>query len=198
MFRWIFLILLMCSSLCWSQVIICLGDSLTEGYGVEPEEAYPHLLQTKLFDVGKKTAKVINAGVSGSTSSSGLERLNWVMKAGGTHLLLALGANDGLRGLPLSETKKQLEKIIEAAQTHQLKVLLLGMKLPTNYGKEYRKQFENMYENLAKKYRLPKPPFLLEGVAAKKELNQADGIHPNPKGHQIMAQLVYDFLKAHL
>lgn len=182
----------------YAQVIVCLGDSLTEGYGIEPEEAYPQLLENYLVKNGMKEAKVINAGISGSTSSSGLDRLKWTLKANPTHLLLALGANDGLRGIKVEETFKNLDQIVRLAIENKIKVLVLGMELPLNYGEQYRKDFRNIYTKLATKHQLPKPPFLLEGVATKKELNLADGIHPNVKGHQVMGESVFLFLKKYL
>lgn len=164
--------------------ILFLGDSLTEGYGVDETRAYPVL-------VGKELGvKVLNGSVSGSTTASGHSRLKWFLKARPTHMLLALGANDGLRGLKLEDSKKNLEAIIELAQKNSIKVVLAGMLMPPNYGESYRSEFKTMYEGLAKKYKLEFIPFLLEGVAGNPKLNISDGIHPNEAGHEIMARLV--------
>jgi acyl-CoA thioesterase-1 len=174
--------------------IVCLGDSLTEGYGVSKEQAYPYLLE-KLFIKNQLKVKVINAGISGSTTASAPKRLKWYLRAKPDIVLLALGANDGLRGVELKTSKANLAKTIEMAQLKKIKVVLAGMKLPPNYGKKYVTEFEKMYSDLAKKYQLTLIPFLLEGVGGQKELNQADGIHPNEKGYQVVAQKLYHQLR---
>ena len=181
-----------------AQTILFLGDSLTEGYGMNPDFAFPNLIQEKLKKSEHKDAVVINGGVSGSTTASGLKRLQWYAKRKPTHMVLALGANDGLRGLKIEKSKQYLESIIEAAQKQGMKVILVGMKMPTNYGGAYRKSFEEMYATLAKKYKLTFIPFLLEGVGGDPKLNLPDGIHPNPEGHKILAETVWKTLKDEL
>lgn len=174
--------------------ILCLGDSLTEGYGVSKASAYPAKLKTKLSEkeIG---VEVINAGVSGSTTASGLSRLRWALKAKAKPdiLIIALGANDGLRGQPVKNSKENLRKIIQYAKSQGLKVLLAGMKLPKNYGKAYTSEFQDMFSDLATTEKLTFMPFLLEGVAAVSSLNLPDGIHPNVKGHEMIASnlLIY-------
>lgn len=178
----------------WAQTILFIGDSLTEGYQLEKDEAYPALVEKEL----KKKhpgIKVINGGVSGATSASGPKRLNWYVKARPNILVLALGANDGLRGLDLKETEKNLSAVVETAKTQKMKVLLAGMMIPTNYGEKYRKDFSEMFTRLAKKYDIKTIPFLLEGVAMNPKLNLPDGIHPNTKGHEIMAKTVVKYLE---
>eukprot|EP01022_Parablepharisma_sp_SALTPOND_P027028 TRINITY_DN65526_c0_g1_i1.p1 TRINITY_DN65526_c0_g1~~TRINITY_DN65526_c0_g1_i1.p1 ORF type:complete len:413 (+),score=30.55 TRINITY_DN65526_c0_g1_i1:118-1239(+) len=146
----------------------------------------------------KKDVTVINAGVSGSTTSDGLSRLKWYMKKKPSLVFVALGANDGLRGLDLEKSQKNLEEIIEYAKNSNAKVLLAGMLIPPNYGPEYSESFKKMYQELKKKYDLKTMPFLLKGVAGEKELNLADGIHPNAEGHKIIAENVFIFLKEEL
>lgn len=174
--------------------LLVLGDSLTEGYGIAQAAAYPALLEKKIKASGKNWV-VINAGISGSTTASGPGRLKWQLKSKPDLMILALGANDGLRGLDVKATEKNLSDTIEIAKKEKIQVILAGMLLPPNYGEDYRKKFENIYLNLAKKYQLKKIPFLLEGVAGKPELNLADGIHPNEKGHQIISEVIYKNIK---
>jgi acyl-CoA thioesterase I len=175
------------------ETILFLGDSLTEGYQLSKEEAYPALVEKELKNKGKEV-KVINGGVSGATSASGAKRLDWYLKARPDVLILALGANDGLSGLKILETEKNLSLVIEKAKSRGIIVILAGMKMPTNMGESYRKQFEKIYPALAKKYGIKLIPFLLEGVGGKAEFNLPDGIHPNPKGHEIMAKNVLTIL----
>ncbi len=177
-----------------ATTILFLGDSLTAGYGLKQELAFPSLIEKKLNKT-KKKVKVINAGISGSTTAGSLKRLKWYMKAKPELLFLALGANDGLRGLDLKQSQNNLEETIQYANEKGLVVILAGMKLPPNYGKEYREKFEKMFKALAKKYKVDFIPFLLEGVGGNPELNQADGIHPNEKGQEIIAQTVLKKLK---
>lgn len=180
-----------------TPVILCLGDSLTEGYQINPDDAFPALLTRRLQEKFGPTATAINAGISGATSASGLSRLRFQMKATQkpTHLILALGANDGLRGLPVAAMKKNLNETIEFAQNNNMKVLLAGMKVPPNYGVGYAKSFEKVFKDLAQKHRVTLLPFLLDGVAAKAELNLPDGIHPNAKGHAIIVENVWKKLE---
>jgi len=174
--------------------VLFLGDSLTEGLGLETGEAFPELIAARLKAEGRSDIKVINGGVSGSTSASALERLQWYARSKPDLMVLSLGANDGLRGVPVDEMRSNLTKTIEFAQQSGIKVALTGMMIPPNYGPEYTESFARVFPELAEKYQLPFLPFLLEGVAAVPELNQADGIHPNVDGAKIVADHVYRFL----
>jgi acyl-CoA thioesterase-1 len=178
-----------------SKTILFLGDSLTEGLGVSKEQAYPHLIQTMIQAKLDKKIKVINGGVSGSTTSDALARLQWYLKQKPDIVFIALGTNDGLRGLNLKQTQENLEEIITHAKNSNAKVLLSGMLLPPNYGLDYTQAFQKIYEKIKEKHSLAYLPFLLQDVAGVKELNQADGIHPNAKGHQQIAKTVFSFLK---
>lgn len=170
--------------------IVFLGDSLTEGYGLAKTEAFPHLFAEALQAKGYKDIQVINAGISGSTSASAVPRLKWYLRTKPTILVLALGANDGLRGLDPQAMKKNLAATIQLAQEHDVRVVLAGMKIPRNYGTQYTQAFEEVYPELAEQFNIPLIPFLLDGVAAKPEMNLPDGIHPNQQGHQVISQLV--------
>jgi len=174
--------------------ILFLGDSLTAGLGVEPQEAYPSVLQDMLKE--KKITHIIltNAGISGSTSAGAVSRLKWFLRAKPDILVLALGANDGLRGLPLDEMAKNLDNTIALAKENQIRVILAGMEIPPNYGPEYTKAFREVFSSLARKYDLAFIPFLLKDVAGNPSLNQADGIHPNAEGHRIIAAHVLPFI----
>ncbi len=186
--------LLICGLQLEAKTIVVLGDSLTEGYHLSKEEAFPHLVEEELKKKGKEV-KVINAGSSGATSASGLKRLDWYLRAKPDILILILGANDGLRGLKNSDTEKNLSGVIEKAQSKNITVILGGMQMPTNYGAEYRREFAAIYPRLAKKYNIRLIPFILEGVGAVPEMNLPDGIHPNAKGHKLMAQTVLKSLE---
>jgi acyl-CoA thioesterase-1 len=175
--------------------IVAFGDSLTAGFGLTERESYPYLLQEKLNDDGYNY-EVVNAGVSGDTSLGGLERADWVLGQDNVEILiLELGANDLLRGVPPSKMKTNLEKIIEKAKAKNVKVLLCGMLAPPTMGAEYQREYISVFPDLANKYKVAYLPFLLEGVAMKRELNQADGIHPNPDGTKIMTDNIYKELK---
>jgi len=198
-FKFLFLIFLCvcCAppSLLWAETtILMLGDSLTEGTGVKKNQAYPYLVEQKLKAKGLSLINVINAGVSGSTSASALSRLKWHLRSTPDILLLALGANDGLRGLSTVQMKRNLAKTIELALSKGARVVLAGMKMPPNYGAEYTREFEKAFYQLAKEYDVVLIPFLLEGVAGDPKLNFPDGLHPNERGHQIIAELVYKTL----
>jgi acyl-CoA thioesterase I len=173
-----------------SKRLVALGDSLTEGYGVAKEEAYPSLLEKKIKESGKDWI-VVNAGVAGSTSASGPSRIKWLMKSKIDLLLLALGANDGLRGIKIRATEKNLAETIEIAQKNGITVVLAGMLIPPNYGKDYTKKFQQIFVSLSKKYKIKLIPFLLDKVGGEVQLNQTDGIHPNTKGHEIVSENVY-------
>ncbi len=176
------------------RTILFIGDSLTAGYGVDKEKSYVALIEKDLNEKGMNI-KVLNGSVSGSTTSSGIKRLRWFLKAKPEILVLALGANDGLRGVKLETSKKNLDDIIALAKESNIKVALAGMMLPPNYGPDYTKNFKQMYLDLVKKHKVVHIPFLLEGVAAERDLNQADGIHPNEKGHVIMKDTVLKYLE---
>ena len=180
----------------YGKTILFLGDSLTEGYGIDKSKSYPQLLINKLRSEGQKELKFINGSVSGSTSASASSRLRWFLKSKPDVLVLALGANDGLRGIDPSSTYKNLEKVIKKAKDQKVKVLLLGLRMPPNYGAKYTSDFENIFKKLANKYDLVFVPYLLKNVAGEKDLNQEDGIHPNEKGHEVMMKNVYPKLKS--
>lgn len=175
--------------------IVVLGDSLSAGYGLLEVQAYPALLQDKLNTDGY-TWEVVNAGISGDTSASGLQRIDWALGQGDVRILiLELGANDGLRGLPITEMKKNLAAIIQRAQEKRIAVLLAGMEAPPNFGPEYTVSFRQVYRDLSKEYKLTFLPFLLDKVAGNPSLNQSDGIHPNIEGSKIVADTVWNVLK---
>lgn len=175
--------------------IVCLGDSLTEGYGLAPGQAWPELLENALRSQGWPGAVVVNAGVSGSTSASAVSRLKWQLKSPPDVLIVALGANDGLRGIAPEETRKNLAAALDLAQGSGIVVLLAGMRMPPNYGAEYTRAFESTFSALAAEKTVALLPFLLEGVAADPALNLADGIHPNAAGYEIVAKTVERHLK---
>lgn len=176
--------------------ILFIGDSLTEGYGVSKEESYPYLIQKMLEEkYGKGKFEIVNGSISGSTSASALSRLKWFKKTNAEIVVLALGANDGLRGIKPIETKKNLEGAIDFAKELKMKVLLLGMMMPPNYGKEYTEEFKQIYTDVSISKKISYVPFLLDGVAGEVSLNQDDGIHPNDKGHKQMAKTVFPALE---
>ena len=175
--------------------IIAFGDSLTAGFGLSEKESYPYLLQEKLKADGYDF-EVVNAGVSGDTSLGGLERSDWVLEQENAKvLILELGANDLLRGIPVAKMKENLDKIIRKAKAKNLKILFCGMLAPPTMGAEYQREFMMAFPDLASEHKLTFLPFLLENIALKKELNQADGIHPNAEGEKIMADNIYKALK---
>lgn len=192
-----FLFLCFFSFSAFAETILFLGDSLTEGYQLSKEEAYPAVIEREL-QKSHKGIKIINGGVSGATSASGLKRMDWYLKAKPDIMVLALGANDGLRGMKVDQTEKNLASVIEKAHERGITVILAGMKMPTNMGEPYRESFENIFPKLAKKYSLKLIPFILEGVGGVPSLNLPDGIHPNPKGHEIMAKTVLKVLGTEL
>ncbi len=174
--------------------ILILGDSLTEGYGVEKGEAFPAQLETRL-NQWHDQFQVLNGGSSGSTSASGVRRLKWYAKSNPDLIILTLGSNDGLRGVKPEATQKNLEAVLEYCRTQKWTVILAGLKVPPNYGIEYSKAFEKMFPILAAKYQTPLLGFLLEGVAGEPDLNQADGLHPTAHGHERIAEHLFRFLK---
>lgn len=175
--------------------IIALGDSLTAGFGLAENESYPYLLQQKLKTEGYEY-EVINAGVSGDTSLGGLERADWVLSQPNAEILiLELGANDLLRGMPVDKMKSNLAGIIEKAKAKNMKILLCGMLAPPSMGSDYETNYRNAFPDLADEYAVAFLPFLLDGIAMKKELNQADGIHPNAEGTRLMMENIYAALE---
>jgi acyl-CoA thioesterase I len=174
--------------------IVVLGDSLTAGLGLVETQSFPHLLQQKIDDEGYKF-DVENAGVSGDTSAGGLRRLDWALQGDVRVLIVALGANDGLRGLSVAEMKKNLSEIIRRAQDRNIVVVLAGMEAPPNYGQEYATAFRQAYREVALKHRVLFIPFLLDKVAGESALNQGDGIHPNADGARVVADNVWGVLK---
>ena len=170
------------------------GDSLTAGLGLSAQETFPALLQERLRQDGYDY-EVVNAGVSGDTSAGGIRRIDWALDGDVRFLILELGANDFLRGQPITETEKNLAQIIDMAQSKNVKVLLAGMLAPTSSGREYEGQIRKMFTDLAREKQVPLIPFLLEGVAGVELLNQQDGIHPNAAGSKIVAETVYKYLK---
>jgi acyl-CoA thioesterase-1 len=172
-------------------LIVAFGDSLTAGFGLHNDYAFPTLLQRKLDEKGHHF-RVVNAGMAGDTSAGGVNRIDWALEEGSVKfLILELGGNDGLRGLPVAEMKKNLAEIIERAQARKVAVVLAGMEAPPNMGEEYTGKFRQVFPDLAKKYKLTLIPFVLEGVAGNREMNQPDGIHPNVAGEKVMTENVW-------
>jgi acyl-CoA thioesterase-1 len=188
--KYLFLIvLLMAVQPARQKTILFFGDSLTAGYGLSPEEAFPALIEKQL-NKSSTRVRVVNAGLSGETSAGGLSRIDWVLRQPVDIFVLELGANDGLRGLPLKQTVANLQAIIDKVKAKQpdVKIVMAGMMVPPNLGPAYTEEFRNIYPALAKKNKATLIPFVLEGVAGDEKLNQADGIHPNVEGHQIIAK----------
>jgi acyl-CoA thioesterase I len=177
------------------KYIVFFGNSLTAGYGVETNEAFPALIQQKI-DSLKLPYKVVNAGLSGETSSGGRSRIDWILQQPVSIFVLELGGNDGLRGIPLEETYKNLQSIIDKVRQKypSAKLVLAGMQIPPNMGAKYTGDFKKIFRQLAEKNKMTLIPFLLEGVGGIPELNQADGIHPNAAGHQMVAANVWKVL----
>ena len=170
--------------------IVFLGDSLTAGLGLPTDESYPALIQRRLDQEGY-AFEVVNAGVSGDTSAGGLRRLEWSLEGDVRVLIVALGGNDGLRGLPPADLRKNLASILDTAAARKVRVILAGMEAPPNNGREYTDQFRAVYVDLSKAYKVRLIPFLLDGVAGDPALNQGDGIHPNASGARLVADLVW-------
>lgn len=174
--------------------IVVLGDSLTAGYGLTRGEDFPARLQ-ELLDEGGYRFRVVNMGVSGDTSAGGLRRLDWSLNGDVAILVVALGGNDGLRGLPASQMEQNLRTIVERGEQQGARVLLCGMEAPPNLGDEYTRAFRGVFSSLAREKQLTLVPFLLEGVAGVPDLNQGDGIHPNPEGARRVAGVVWRYLE---
>lgn len=175
--------------------IAVLGDSLTAGFGLLQNDAFPALLGAELETDGYDEVAIVNAGVSGDTSAGGAARLEWVLEPTVRILVVALGGNDALRGTPPSETRANLSRIIATAKSRGVMVLLLGMEAPPNLGEDYRAAFRAIYRDLATEHAVPLVPFMLDGVAGVPHLNQDDGIHPTAEGQRLIAALVYPALQ---
>jgi len=181
-----------------TKTILCFGDSITAGYGLDDSnEAFPALLQNKIDSLGLDY-NVINSGVSGETTAGGLSRIDWVLKQDIAVFLLELGGNDGLRGVPLTETRSNLQAIMDAVREKdpETTIILAGMELPPNMGNEYTTEFRLVFSELAEKNDVLFIPFILKDVGGIPELNQGDGIHPTAEGHQIVANTVWEVLKS--
>jgi acyl-CoA thioesterase I len=179
------------------QNILVLGDSLSAGYGLDISESYPSILQNRI-DEKELPYTVINGGVSGDTTAGGLRRLSWLFKQDVSILILALGANDGLRGFPPEETRVNLEKIIDFARSKnpEIKILLAGMYAPPNMGEQFGEKYQKVFLEVATKKQVVFLPFLLEGVAGEPSFNLPDGIHPNVKGYEVVASTVWQYLES--
>ncbi len=177
-------------------VILFFGTSLTAGMGLDPNDAYPSLIQEKL-DSLNLPYQVVNAGLSGETTASGRSRIGWVLNQKVELFVLELGANDGLRGIALEETRKNLQAIIDTVRSKnpQTKIILAGMQIPPNMGQEYTSEFRDIFPELAKINNIGLIPFLLEDVAGNPELNQADGIHPTAEGQKILAENLWEVME---
>lgn len=178
------------------RAIVVMGDSIAAGYGVDPAQAFPAVLQSLADDAGYEV-KVVNAGVSGDTTAGGARRVTWLLKRPVDVLIIELGGNDALRGIPTETSNKNLETIITKTREKypQAKILLTGMQIHENMGKEYTAQFKALFENVAREQGIALVPFLLEGVGGVEKYNQADEIHPNPAGHKIVAANVWKALE---
>lgn len=176
--------------------ILFFGNSLTAGYGLSPDEAFPSVAAELLQQKGK-AVKVINGGLSGETSAGGLTRIDWMLRQPVDVFVLELGANDGLRGLPLEQTRTNLQGIINKvkAKNPKVKIVIAGMMVPPNMGPDYSEKFQQLFKDLAQKNQAVLIPFLLEGVAGHAHLNLPDGIHPNVEGHRIVARTVVKYLE---
>ena len=177
-------------------VILFLGDSITAGYGLETDQAYPALIQQKIA-AQHWPFKVVNAGQSGDTTAGGLNRINWLLRSPIEVLVLELGGNDGLRGVPAETIQKNLQGIIDRVKTKYpaAKIIIAGMRVPPNMGNSYSKEFESVFLSVAKKNNAPLIPFILEGVGGIRNLNLPDGIHPTVRGHEIVAANVWKVLE---
>lgn len=177
------------------KTIVVLGDSIAAGSGVDPGEAFPSVLQNRIREKGLPY-EVVNAGVSGDTTAGGVRRMPWILKRNIDVLVIELGGNDGLRGIPPEETRANLEKIISLARAKHPNILIVvaGMQMPQNMGADYNRKFRGLFESVAKEKKTELIPHLLEGVGAKPELNMPDRIHPNPEGHKVVAENVWSVL----
>lgn len=179
-----------------TKTIVFYGNSLTAGYGVEPTEAFPALVQEKI-DSLQLPYKVVNAGLSGETTAGGKGRIDWILRQPVNIFVLELGGNDGLRGIPIAETARNLQAIIDRVKEKypDARIILAGMQVPPNMGRNYATAFRVVFQQLAAKNNVELIPFLLENVGGISHLNQADGIHPNPEGHKLVAENVWQVLR---
>jgi acyl-CoA thioesterase-1 len=178
-----------------NKSILFFGNSLTAGYGIDPEESFAGRIQTRL-DSLKKEFRVINGGLSGETTAGGLSRLDWFLEEEPYLFVLELGGNDGLRGIALTETKKNLLAIVDKVQAKypNTKIILAGMQIPPNMGQEYTEEFKAIYPAVAKEKNIELIPFLLEGVAGNPDLNLPDGIHPTAEGHRLVMETLWPYI----
>ena len=179
-----------------TKTMVFFGDSITAGYGLDPDDAYPALIQKKLDESGRHW-RVVNAGLSGETTAGGLRRLDWILRQPVDLIVIELGGNDGLRGISPEDSRSNLQLMIEHVRAKYPKatIVLAGMRLPTNLGPEYTRRFAGMYAELAQANHVTLIPFLLEGVGGVPRLNQADGIHPTAEGHCLVAETVWKAIK---
>ncbi|MEM7550087.1 MAG: arylesterase [Bacteroidota bacterium] len=179
-----------------NRTIIFFGNSITAGYGIEPEYAFPNLVQERLDSLGYNF-EVVNSGLSGETTASGLSRLEWVLRQEPDIFVLELGGNDGLRGIDLNETEKNLNEMIDKVReaNSETKIILAGMMIPPNMGQDYTQQFAGLFPQVAENKDVELIPFLLKDVGGYSELNLPDGIHPNEEGHKIVLETVWEYLK---
>ena len=178
------------------QTVLFFGNSLAAGYGVEPSQAFPALIGEKIDSAGLNYT-VVNAGLSGETTAGGKSRIGWVLRQPVAVFVLELGGNDGLRGLPLSATRQNLQAIMDTVRrkSPQAVIVLAGMQIPPNLGTDYTREFRELFKELADKNKAVLIPFLLENVGGVPKLNQSDGIHPNPAGHKIVAETVWSVIR---
>jgi acyl-CoA thioesterase I len=176
----------------YAGTIAAVGDSLTAGYGLPESDAYPTLLEKKLHQAGYNW-RVVNAGISGETSSGTLSRIHWILKLKPDIVILEIGANDGLRGIDPKLAQKNIEKIVATLQANNVEVVLAGMKMLINLGQPYTTEFARIYPKIAKDHKLILIPFFLDKVAGERTLNTADGVHPNAQGYRIIADTVYPY-----
>lgn len=195
----LFMVLSLFPALTYAKTIMILGDSLSAGYGITTEQGWVHLLQKRLDQQYPKQHKVVNASVSGETTSGALARLPKLLQTHKPHIVvIELGGNDALRGQPPMMIQKNLAQLIQKSRASKAKVVLFGMKIPPNYGTAYSKAFENNYKVLSQQYKLPLLPFFLEGVAGHAQLMQKDQIHPNAKAQTKLLNLAYPYIKGAL
>ncbi|MAO65171.1 MAG: arylesterase [Balneola sp.] len=179
-----------------TKTILFFGDSITAGLGVDKSQAFPALIQQKIDSLGLNY-EAVNAGLSGETSAGGLRRIDWVMQREIDIMVLELGGNDGLRGIDLADTKRNLQQIIDKVEAKypDAEIILAGMQVPPNLGQEYTQQFETMYPELAEENDLPLIPMIMDKIGGSEDLMQGDGIHPTPKGHRVIAETVWEKLQ---
>lgn len=177
------------------KTILIFGDSITAGYGVEPEQSFPSLIQNRIDSLALNY-EIINGGLSGETSAGGLRRIDWVLQREVDIMILELGGNDGLRGIDLSSTKQNLQEIVDKAKAKypSMLIIIAGMQVPPNLGIEYTQEFRDIFPALARENDLPLIPFILEKVGGLEEYNQPDQIHPNAEGHKLVAETVWEYL----